>query len=129
MERPQRRMQSEKAIEVEHGFMRNINVRAHCVVLLLAVWDNNIQAICGPSLENYHQAFVMGVRTPCAQGSASQEAGHSRRAHDGKNTIAKEYPACNSHKVSGTDVAWYAASAPSKKDAASYVSTLSSYLL
>src|ERR1700676_4167804 len=100
MEGPQRRMQSEKAVEVEHGFMRNINVRAHCVVLLLAVWDNNIQAICGPSLENYHQAFVLGVRTYCSPGSASQEARHSRRAHDGKSAIAKEYPACNSHKSS-----------------------------
>jgi hypothetical protein len=98
-------MQSEKAIQVEHGFMRNINVRAHCVVLLLSVWDNNIQAIRRPALENYHQAFVMGVRTHRTQGSASQEAGHSRRAHDGKSTIAKEYPACNSHKVSSRDVA------------------------
>src|SRR6267143_1593836 len=107
-------MQSEKAIEVEHGFMGNINVRSHCIVLLLAVWNNNIQAICGPSLENYHQAFVMGIRTYCAQGSASQEAGHSRRAHDGKSTIAKEYPACNSHKVSGRDGACCAASAPER---------------
>src|ERR1700680_2704659 len=104
-------MQSEKAIEVQHGVMRDINVRAHCVVLLFAVWDNNIQAICGPSLENYHQAFVMGVRTHCAQGSASQEAGHSRRAHDGESTIAKENPARNSHKGSGRDGACYAACA------------------
>ena len=94
--------------------MRNINVRAHYVVLLLAVRDNNIQAICGPSLENYHQAFVMDVRTQCAQGSASQEAGHSRRAHDGKSTIAKEYPTRNSHKGSGRDGACYAASAQRK---------------
>src|SRR6202049_1258147 len=100
-------MQSEKAIEVQHGVMRNINVRAHCVVLLLAVWDNNIQAICGPSLENYHQAFVLGVRTCCSQGSTSQEARHSRRAHDGKSAIAKEYPTCNSHKGSGRDLACY----------------------
>src|SRR5258708_27363140 len=98
-------MQSEKAIQVEHGFMRNINVRAHCVVLLLGVWDNNIQAICGPALENYHQAFVMGVRARHAQGSASQEAGHSRRAHDGKSTIAEQYPACHSHTVSSRGVA------------------------
>jgi hypothetical protein len=90
--------------------------------LLLAMWNNNIQAICGSSLENYHQAFVMGVRTHCAQGSASQEAGHSRRAHDGKSTPAKEYPAGNSHKVSGRDVA-------PRKDVASYGFTLNSYLL
>src|SRR5882762_7955758 len=64
-----RRMQSEKAVEVEHGFLGDVDGWPHGVISGLAVGHNDVEAVGCAALEDYYQ-------TP---GSAAPKAARVRK--------------------------------------------------
>jgi hypothetical protein len=91
-------MQAKKSIEIKHGLARNINCGPHGVILLLAVWDNDVQSVGRASLKDHDQPFRAHARLSRAHGGASQKARYRRRADNGKRAVTKKDATCDGHK-------------------------------
>jgi hypothetical protein len=90
-------MQSEKSIQVENVFARNVDTRPHPVISLLPMRHDNVQAIRSPALKNDHQPLGTRAGLDRPKRSSSQEARHGGRAHDCQSTIAKKYATRDVH--------------------------------
>src|SRR5260370_20615417 len=95
-----RGMQSEKAVEVERGFLRNIDGRSHGVVTRLAVGHNNVEAVGRPALKDYDESLGTDSGVGRAKGRAGQETRQRGRADCSQRAIAKENASCDGHKTS-----------------------------
>src|SRR6202158_278302 len=69
-----RRMQSEEAVEIEHGFFRNVDGRPHGVVAGLAMGHNDVEAVGCTALEDHYQTLGGDDGVGRAKGRARQEA-------------------------------------------------------
>src|ERR1700676_2974977 len=90
LKRRHRRMQSEKAVEIEHGFLRYVDGRAHGVVTELAVWHNDIEAVSCSALEDHYQALGANSGIGSAKGGARQKARERSRAYYSQRAVAKK---------------------------------------
>jgi len=70
-----RRMQSEKAVEIEHGFLRDVDGRTHGVVARFAVRHNNVESVGGSALKDHDQTLRANAGIGRAKGGARQETG------------------------------------------------------
>ena len=93
-------MQAEKAVEIDDGIAGNIDSGAHGVIGLLAIRDNDVQAIGGATLENNNQAFVLAAQRLRAEGGTSEKGRQRRSPHDSQGAVAHKHAAGNRHKVS-----------------------------
>ena len=76
-------MQSEKAVEVEHGFPGDVDGRTHGVVTGLAVRYDDVEAVGCSALEDHYQAPGAESGVGSAEGGARQKAGQRRCANHG----------------------------------------------
>src|ERR1700716_3571064 len=67
-------MQSEKAVEVEHGFLRDVDGRTHGVVTRLAVGHDDVEAVGRAALEDHYQTLGANAGVGRAKGRSRQEA-------------------------------------------------------
>src|SRR5277367_295150 len=100
LERRERRMQAEEAIQIDDRLTRNIDARPHRVILRLGVGHHNVQAVGRSPLENHDQALGARPGLRSAPRGASQKAWHGRRADNGECAIAKKYATSDGHKKS-----------------------------
>src|ERR1700722_3338220 len=91
-------MQSEKSVEIEHGFFRDVDGRAHSIVAGLAVRDDDVEAVGCSALEDDDQAFVADSRIGGSEGGARQEAGESGVADYGHGAVAEKNSSSYRHK-------------------------------
>ncbi len=73
-----RRVEAEKAVQVNYRVTRDIDGWPHGVISLLAVRNHDIEAVGRAPLEDDHEAFVGGSRFDCAQRGTRQEVRQSR---------------------------------------------------
>ena len=93
LERRQRRMQAEEAVEVEHFFARDVDAGAHRVVGPLAVRHDDVQPVRGAALEDDDQALGCLPGSTDAEGGPRQKTWNCRRTDNGQRAIAKKYAA------------------------------------
>ena len=67
-------MQSEKTIEIDDVFSRNVDARAHRVIRALAVGYDDIESVGGATLKNDDQALGLSARIDRAERGAGQDA-------------------------------------------------------
>src|SRR5437899_7737656 len=70
------RMQAEEAVQIEHRASRDVDGRAHRVIGLLAVRNDNIEAVGCAALENNHESLgpITGFeRAVSSAGERSEE--------------------------------------------------------
>ena len=66
-------MQSEKAVEVEHRFLRDVDGRTHRVVTRLAMRNDDVEAVRGSALKDDDQSLGAKARVGGSKGGARQE--------------------------------------------------------
>src|SRR5580765_3928327 len=86
----ERRVQAEKAIEIEDRFPGNVDAGPHGVVLRLAVRDDDVESVGRTALEDHHQAPGASGVLGGTEGGAGQEARDRGRADYGESAVAKE---------------------------------------
>src|SRR5258707_7695401 len=98
-ERSHRRVEAKKAIEVENGLARNVDARPHGIVRALGVWDDDVEAGGGASLENHDEAFVLEAAGRCfrSHDGAAQKRRQRRSSHQGQSPVSQEYASSNGH--------------------------------
>ena len=72
-------MEAEESIEIDNLILRNGDAGAHGVVILLAIGDDDIEAVGGAALKDDDQAAVGSGRSLC---------------HDGAHEETWEWPWC-----------------------------------
>ncbi len=92
----QRRMQPEEAIEIENLVCGYGDAGAHGVVVLLAVGNDDVEAVCSAALEDDHQAAT-GIACGFGHDGADEEAGDGRGAGDGQCAFVQEESAVDLH--------------------------------
>src|SRR5437899_10957235 len=92
------RMQSEKAVEVEHGFPGDVDGRTHGVVTGLAVRYDDVEAVGCSALEDHYQALAAVAGVGRAKGCARQKARQRSCANYGQRAVAKKNPSRDAHK-------------------------------
>jgi hypothetical protein len=95
-----RGVQSEKAVEVEHRFLRNIDGWPHSVVAGLAVGHNDVEAVSRAALEDHDQALGANAGIGRAQGRAREKARQRGRADYSQRAVAKKNASSDGHKTS-----------------------------
>ena len=85
----QRRMQSEEAIEIDHGLSWNVDAGPHRIVLRLAVRNNNVEPVGRAALEDDDETLVTRALDRSERG-ARKKAGHGSRPDDGERAVAKK---------------------------------------
>src|ERR1700691_5447980 len=68
-------VQSEKAVEIKHGFFRNINRRPHRVITRLAMRNDDIKTVGGSALKNHHQPLIANARVRRTKRRAREKTG------------------------------------------------------
>src|SRR5438552_13654373 len=91
------RMQAEEAVQIEHRASRDVNGRAHRVIGLLAVWNDNIEAVGCAALENNHESLGPITGFECAVSSACEELRDGGSNSDRVRTISQDYPPGDSY--------------------------------
>src|SRR6266478_3409971 len=79
LKRRHRGMQSEKAVEGEHGFLRDVDGRPHGVVTGFAVGHNDIEAVGGAALKDYDESLGTDSGVGSAKARTGQETRKRRR--------------------------------------------------
>ena len=95
----ERRMQSEKAVEIENRFPGNVDAGTHGVILSLAVWDDDVESIGRPALEDHNQALGAGGVLGGSESGSGQETWHRGRADHGESAVAEENATSDGHNV------------------------------
>ena len=98
LERRERRMQAEEAIEIDYGLARNVDAGPHRVILRLGVRHHDIQTVGGAALKDHDQPLGARARLSRAHSGASEKTRHRGRADDGKRAVAKKYATSDGHK-------------------------------
>ncbi len=88
LERRERGMQAEKAVEIDDLVLRNRDRGPHRVVVLLVIGHNNVEAVGGAALEDNHKTAAGSCRL--GHDGADEEAGNRRRARDGERAFVEE---------------------------------------
>jgi len=83
-------MQSKKAVEIKHGFLRDVDGRPHGVVTRLAVRHNDVESVRRAALENHDESFGAHSGVNRAQSRARKKARQRRRADHNQRSVAKE---------------------------------------
>src|SRR5271165_885362 len=99
LERRQRGMQSEEAVEIDHLLPRNVDAGPHGVIRGLGVGHNNVQAVSSAALENDDEPFVAGTglrRAPCRP---RKERGDGSGTDYGHRAALQECPSCDAHAL------------------------------
>src|SRR5439155_7616182 len=97
LKRRECRMQAEEAVQIEHRASRDVDGRAHRVIGLLAVRNDNIEAVGCAALENNHESLVPITGFERAVSSACEECRDGGSTRDRERTISQEYPPGDSH--------------------------------
>ena len=66
-------MESEESVEIDHLVAGNVDGWTHCVVCLLGVGYDDIQAVGRAALENDDQTFILRCRRLGSVGGASEK--------------------------------------------------------
>ena len=82
-------MKAEEAVEIEDLILRDGDAGTHVVVVLLAVGDDDVEAVGCATLEDDDQAAA-GCGCGLGQNRANQEAGDGGGAGDGQGAVAQE---------------------------------------
>src|ERR1700688_1187464 len=93
-----RGMQSEKAVEIEHGFLRDIDGRPHGVVIGLAVRHNDVEAVGCSALEDHDQALGANSEIGGAKGRAGEKARQRGRPYYSQRAVAEKNATSDGHK-------------------------------
>jgi hypothetical protein len=100
LERGKRRVQAEESIEIENLILGDGDAGAHRVIVLLAIGDDNIEAVGGAALEDYDEAAIWCGQSLRHHG-ANQKAGNRGCACDRESAVTKkESPIHLLHKIS-----------------------------
>src|SRR4030081_1690865 len=99
LKRCHRGMQSEKAVEIKHRLLRDIDGRPHRVVAGFAVWNNDVEAVCGSALKDHDQALGANAGISRAKCSAGQEAGQGGSSDYGQRAVAEKHSTSDCHKT------------------------------
>ena len=91
-------MQTEEAVEINHGTARDIDGGAHSIVQLLAVRYDDVEAVGGAALEDHNQTFVPGGGVRRAVSYASKKGRYGCRSNDGECAVFKKYASRDGHK-------------------------------
>ena len=78
LERSHGRMQTEEAVQIDHLILLDSDRRAHGVIVLLAIGDNDVEAVGGATLEEYDQLLMIGGGSRHLSHDAASEKGRYR---------------------------------------------------
>src|SRR5277367_6596264 len=95
LERRQRGMQPEEAIEVYHLLPRNIDAGPHRVIGTLGMGHNDVQAIGGTALKDDDKPLASGAslgRAPCCP---REERRDRRSTYHSHRAALEECPSCD----------------------------------
>ena len=97
LERSQRRVQAEEAIEIDRGVLRigagrarNGDRRPHAVIARLGVRHDNVQAVGSAALENHHQNFLARGRSICRIERALEPQGRAAHANHSETGVPQK---------------------------------------
>ncbi len=93
-------MQTKESVQIDHRLARDVDVRAHRVILRLAVGNHNVQSVSRAALKNDDQPLCAQTRLSRAHGRTSEKARHRRRTGDRERAVANKNPASNGHETS-----------------------------
>jgi hypothetical protein len=62
-------VQSEEAIDIHNGFLRDVDIGPHRIILPLAMRDNDVEAVGSAALEDHDQA--LGARCGLSRGAGN----------------------------------------------------------
>src|SRR5712692_4995201 len=91
-------MQTEEAVEINHGTARDIDGGAHSIVQLLAVRYDDVEAVGGAALEDHNQTLVPRTGIGRAVSYASEKTRDGRRTNDSECAVSKKYASRDRHK-------------------------------
>jgi hypothetical protein len=97
LERSERRVQTEETVEIEYRLLWNVDAGAHGVVVLLAVRDDDIEAVGGATLKNYDEALGASGTVGCAECGPGEEAWDRGGADHGESAVAEEDATSGGH--------------------------------
>ena len=88
-------MEAKETIEVEHLVLRNRDAGAQGVVILFAIGDDDVEAICGSALKDDDEpAAWRGISF--SEDGADEETGNGGGARDGESAfMEKETAGCH----------------------------------
>src|ERR1700682_1126302 len=92
-------MKSEEAVQIDHSTARNMDRWPHRVISRFGVWDHDVQAVGGATLEDNDQPLLIVSGRFVTQSCTTKERRNRGGTHDRHCTIAKESAPGDGHKL------------------------------